>query len=673
MKRKISTLALLATSLFATAAPRSAADALKVARQFVAQTPALRSLSNMQMTLSSSIAADAKAREGAAATPAYYVVNLEDSNGFVIVSGDDRFRPVLGYSTSGNVNAGDALPDGLEYWLNFLSDEMKTAIANGYEAPAMETRVSSSAYDTSIAPLITTKWGQSSPFNNKIPNYVTGCVATGMAQVMKYWEYPTRGIGAHTNSYFKVYSADFGATTYDWANMKDEYGGKYDTKAEVDAVATLMLHLGIATDMRWTDDNSATPNMFAAYALINNFGYNKNLYAEGRDYMSLGAWKALIIDQLRSGHPLCYSGMTSEASGAGHFFVLDGYDAQSGKFHFNWGWDGRYDGYYDITALEPGAIGEAGSLSGSYNYYQQMFVNVQPEECGEPTAKFDANKIYPIHSTCEKNSVGVRTIKLSNSAVNFKGSIGLAIYNADGSLYKFEACADNFPGNLSLGSSYSGEQDFAVNLSEVADGTYTVCLATLREDLLDKPFPVRAFHNNATYYKMTISGNQASFEEIKSAYYIADTAAPAVINSAEANTAYHNVASSFIVTVKNSGTTEFFDEVGVCIKKNRDSNPQYITVPCSLAPGEEKTITVTGIVAREPGTYSLVACYGENGEYSTLDNSVSITIKDEADAISSVPAEAGNSAIYTLMGVRVSNTESLPKGIYISNGKKYTK
>lgn len=667
MKRKITTLALLASALLVSAAPRSAADALKIAKQFVAQTPAFRSVSNLQMTLSSSIYAKTKGRDGVSA-PSYYVVNIADDNGFVIVSGDDRFRPVLGYSSNGNFNANDAVPDGLAYWLGFLSGEMDAALANGYEG-STTTRSSSNTYNRSIAPLLTSKWGQSSPYNSKIPNYATGCVATGMAQVMNYWKYPIRGIGSHTNAFFKVYSADFGATTYDWDNMKDEYGSKYDTKAQVDAVSTLMYHLGVATDMRWTSDNSGTPNMYSAYAFVNFFGYNKNLYAESRDHMSLGAWKALIIDQLTTGHPICYAGMTSDTSSAGHFFVLDGYDATSGKFHFNWGWNGRYDGYFDITALDPGAVGEYGSLTGSYNYAQQIFVNVQPDEFGELTAKFDARQVFPTQNSSTKNSVTIRTVALTHNAVNFKGSIGLAIYNADGSLYRYEACSEKFPGNLNLGASYNAEQDFVLDLSNVADGTYTVCLATLRDDLLDKPFPVRAICGNPTYYTMTASGSNVSFTELKSDYYISDTAAPVVINNAETNTVYENVGASFQIVVKNSGTTAFFDEIGVCIKKNRDSNPQYITAPCSLAPGEEKTITVSGVISRTPGTYTLYSCYGENGEYTTLDNSLSLTVKDQADAISSIPSEAKTSAIYTLSGIRL-NSESLPKGIYISNGKK---
>lgn len=654
----------------ASAAPRTAADALQIAKQFALQTTALRPYGNMQMTLSSSATAQAKMRGKSSATP-YYVVNLDNNNGFIIVSGDDRFRPVLGYTTSGSLNDGDSMPDGLSYWLDFLSEEMSAAIENGYEGAEAAPRAASDIYSESIAPLIKTKWGQTAPFNNKIPNYATGCVATGMAQVMKYWNYPTRGIGTHTNPNFPTYTADFGATVYDWANMKDVYGGKYDTKAEIDAVSTLMLHLGISTDMLWTSDNSGTSKTYSAYSLINFFGYNKNLHTESRDHVSLGAWKALIIDQLSTGHPLCYSGMTDDTHGAGHYFVLDGYDAETGKFHFNWGWSGAFDGYFDITALEPGGAGQAGALTGSYNYNQHIFVDVQPDECGEPTSMFEAVKIYPLSMTCTKNKVEFNTYSLEHNAVNFKGTIGLAIYNADGTLYNYVASTTAFPAGLMLGASFKGNQAYAVDLSNVGDGTYTVCLATLRDDLPNKPFPVRATYNNVTYYTMTVAGNSVTFAEQTSSVSVSDNAAPVVLNPSEPNTAYENHTATFEITIKNTGTTAFFDEVGVSIKKNsREKTPQYIMTPCSLAPGEEKTIRVSGKIVRTPDTYTLYTCVGDNGTYRTLTNTTAITIKDEQSAIASVTVDNVDAPVYTLSGLRVKNGDNLPSGIYIKNGKK---
>lgn len=668
MKKTISTLALIFAAMTATAAPRTAEDAMNIARNFVKNEPTLRNANNAKLTLASAIASNAKSRINTSTElSSYYIVNIEDDKGFVVVSGDDRFSPILGFSVSGNVADTNELPDGLQYWLSFLSAEMDAAVAAGY---APQAKASANAHTESVEPLLTTKWDQGAPYNNKIPNYATGCVATGTAQVMKYWQYPAQGIGSHTNGYFSQYSADFASTTYDWANMKDTYGGLFDTAAQVNAVATLMYQVGVATDMRWDSPakGSGTPNMYAGNALINFFGYNKFLYAEQRDCLSLGAWKALIIDQLQTGHPLCYAGMTGTAGQAGHFFVLDGYDATTGLFHFNWGWSGKYDGYYSITALEPGT-GGIGAGAGTFNYDQQMFVNVQPTETGEYVAHFDANNVVPAN-TSNKSNVTVNITNLAHNSLNFKGTAGLAIYNTDGTFKTYVASTNGIPAGLNPGSVYTGVYGLNVNLSSIENGNYVVCAATMHESYTNKVHPIRAYYGNNTYYNMTVSGNSVSFSAKKNEFSIVDTAEPFVNNSVEPNTVYQNVTAKFTIKVKNEGTTAFNDEVGVCIRKSRGLNQQYITAPCSLEPGEEKTITIIGKIDREPGDYNLYTCYGENGEYGILENSISIEVKDEATAINTAVIENADAPMYTISGVRINNTSNLQKGIYIQAGKK---
>lgn len=495
MKKIFLTLSMLATSLLAVAAPRSQADALAIARQFMGKTAPVTGVRK----------AKTMAQYEA---PAYYVVNMQE--GFVIVSGDDAFKPVLGYSMQGNIDENTPLPDGLQYWLGFLTEEMEAAKAQGYRR---KVTASGEDFAMSVYPLCTTKWNQTTPFNNLIPSWATGCVATAMAQVMKYWNYPLHGIGTHTNAYFPNYSADFGATTYDWANMKDEYGGKYDTKAQVSAVATLMLHLGIATDMQWTKDNSATSNLSAAYAFIKFFGYNKFLHVETRDHVSPEAWRNIVLEQLLNNRPICYAGYTSQDSNYGHFFVCDGYDAETGKFHFNWGWGGNYDGYFELSSLAPGGQGEAGALTGNFNYRQLILADVQPTETGEYTPRFDCDEVYPSSKDCLQKNVVITTQRMSNHALDFKGAIGLALYHADGSHYMYVPSSQAFPGNLSVGNSYPGAHDVEVDLSRVEDGSYVACLAVCHENYPTRYFPVRAFYNKPTFYNVTVAGGRVSFSE----------------------------------------------------------------------------------------------------------------------------------------------------------------
>lgn len=673
MKKTISTLALCSVAALAAAAPRTPEQALAIARQFVLHTPALSHIPGTGLSLSSSVTARQKVRTANGETaPAYYVVNLGEDDGMVIVSGDDRFKPVLGYTTSCSTDDAEDMPEGLAYWLGFLEAEMTAAVANGYTGA--EASVSEADFSQSVEPLLTTQWDQAAPYNKKIPNFATGCVATGVAQVMNYWKYPLHGVGSHTNANYSQYSADFGATTYDWANMKDTYGGKYDTQAEVEAVSTLMYHLGVATDMMWKSpsEGSGTANMLGANALINYFGYNKYIYSEQRDCISYGAWRALVLQQLQTGHPICYAGLT-ENRGVGHFFVLDGYAAETGLFHFNWGWSGKYDGYYSLTSLEPGTGGIGGG-QGKFNYDQHIFVNVQPTETGEYVAHFDAEKIYPKSFKGKASSFAISTDYIAHNALNFSGTIGLAIYNADGTFNRYIESDTPMSAMVRLGSYYNGTLDFAFHLTDVADGDYVVCLASRHSSYPEKVFPVRAWYDHCTYYNMSVSGEDITFAEKQTDNTLESTSAPVITDAREEKTLFQNVVSSFKIKIKNTGASLFFDEVGVSIKKGRESSPQCIMVPCSLAPGEEKTVEVSGKVLREPGTYTLAACYGVNGSYTHLsDGAYSVTVKDEASAIENLTVGnvAGDDAIYTISGMRVASSAALPKGVYVRSGKKF--
>ena len=591
MKKGLLYTLLASFALAGQATPRSRAEAMAIAKQFVAHAEVFASLKDAKISLAKELSYSTSCRESfaqvnpdfgtsfsstrssgpyvqkasnteaAPASPSLYIYNVSNGQGFVIVSADDRFIPVLGYglstadvqqetdngqlvldrqqnssdvpqtSSDGQQSRQDedvqdmVLPDGFCYWLDFLNREM-AAVSPSY-TPMM--RAASSVQPQSIDPLLTTKWNQTTPYNNLIPTYATGCVATATAQVMKFWNYPLHGTGRHTNAYFPQYSADFSATAYDWANMKDEYGGKRDTKAEVNAVATLMYHLGVATDMYWTADNSSTPNMYAAYALVNYFGYNKNLRSETRDHMSTQAWKELLLEQLASGHPLCYSGMTAETSGAeGHFFVCDGYDASTDKFHFNWGWGGVYDGYFSLSALDPIGEGQAGALTGSFNYAQQVFVDVQPTETDTYVAHFDADDVFPLANYSDKTKVTMRALHISNNALSFAGSIGLAAYSPEGALLQYVPSSQSFPGSLTTGKS-NDQLDVELNLADMADGTYVACLAVRHNEHPLTPYPVRAFYGKTTFYEMTLKDGHVTFAPFEGQFIVDNVTSPSVL------------------------------------------------------------------------------------------------------------------------------------------------
>lgn len=664
-------LALAATTSFA--AERTPEQALDVAKRFIANTPELYNLRSTALTLAKTASAPmAKGNLGNAQSPAYYVCNMQDG-GFVVVSGDDRFKEVLGYSLNGTYSEAD-LPEGLRYWLAFLSNEMSAAIDAGYEPTAMAADAAPTITSRSIEPLIKTHWNQGKPYNNYLGGNATGCVATGMAQVMKYWRWPINGTGSHKGAFSPNYEANFGATTYDWDNMLPMYGydkelnpdGGWETKEQVDAIATLMLHTGVATDMRWDKDASATPAAFGAYAFHTFFNYNPNLYIETRDQLSLGAWKALLIEQLQTGHPLCYSGALEDTSG-GHFFICDGYDALTGKFHFNWGWSGMFDGYYEITSLEPGT-GGIGAGAGKFNYWQSIFVNLQPESAGQYRPNFNA---HSISFATNQETITIQTDRLTNDCTkSFVGKVGIAIYNNDGTLNEYVASEAAFPGSgFNIGNNYKTRYDIPVSCKDVKapNGTYTACAAVRDES--GNIFPIRAHYDATTYYQLDIKDGNYTFSKLDKEINLTEQA-PLMLTTNNEGNVFQNLMATFLVTVKNSSAQEFNDEIGVQISGGRGTS-QYIVIPAIIAAGETKTIEVYGAPALNvKDGYTVKACYGDNGTYTTFGNAITVNIKPEADGIINIEADTNTASpaiYYNLSGQRVSKDT---KGIVISNGKK---
>ncbi|MBQ9435327.1 MAG: thiol protease/hemagglutinin PrtT [Bacteroidales bacterium] len=320
-----------------------------------------------------------------------YVFNTSDGNGFILVAGDDRSIPVLGYSDEGCFDY-DEMPDNARSWIAHYEEELAWIVeheAIPYETTAAEweTLRQGKLMETkggSVEPLIKTKWNQAPYYNDKCPydnvageRALTGCVATAMAQIMKYWEYPARGTGSHSytdpadtngTGAYGTLSANFGNTIYDWSNMPKVLESN-STTAQKNAVATLMYHCGVACDMDYGLDWSGAYPVNAKKALINNFGYSPNLELYDMNDYTYSTWISALKSELDNQRPIYYSGY-NEAGKGGHAFVCDGYDNKS-YFHFNFGWQGSGDGYFSLLNLAPYPWED-------FSYIQSCIIGIQP-------------------------------------------------------------------------------------------------------------------------------------------------------------------------------------------------------------------------------------------------------------------------------------------------------
>lgn len=377
--------------------------------------------------------AKAKSRTATTASPsdAYYVFN-NDAGGFVIIAGDDAVTPVLGYTSTGSFDA-ENLPDGLKDLLKSYERQI-AALGSSYQANQTATR----AGFTGEKLLNTAKWNQGNPFNKYTPkNYVTGCVATAGAIVMKHHGYPAKGTGSHSYTWNgKTLSASF-EHTYDWASMPAKYDGTND--AAFDGVARLMADLGVAVEMQYNEDGSGASMEDLLTALKKYFGYSK--YARLLAIADLGAevWNDRLRAEIDANRPILYSAVDSNKGG--HSFVIDGYKDES--FSVNWGWGGYCDGFYRIGALNPETGGKP--LGDQYNLSQSAVFSLQPSDGEEVISNLGFIKVDGYLETMNMNVTDVKADKklnlyllpLQSQGDNlFTGEVAIALKNAKGKTRK---------------------------------------------------------------------------------------------------------------------------------------------------------------------------------------------------------------------------------------------
>ena len=334
------------------------------------------------------------------ANASFYIFNATGNQGFVIVSGDDRTTPVLGYVDNGNFDPNN-IPANMKAWLEGYEEQISMLDEMGITATYNESFTVRPTRN-SISPMITSHWDQGAPYWEHCPEFMdidengdtvgelayTGCVAVSMSQILNYYKSPlrcTQIIPSYLVTYY--WQEEYGAFDtepldpifFDWDNMRDNYTGA-ETQAEKDAVAWLMLYAGCAAQMQYGVNASSTSDPYIPTALNEYFNYDAKLVYRS-DYEQ-AEWEDMIYNELVEGRPLIYNGRAG--SGGGHSFVCDGY-AYGDLFHINWGWGGLGDGYFVLSVLNPyaGGIGSTTSLEG-YNIDQTAVIGIQPGYSGTP-------------------------------------------------------------------------------------------------------------------------------------------------------------------------------------------------------------------------------------------------------------------------------------------------
>ena len=456
--------------------------ALRIARTYV--------------NISKKAAKNLKTRAAATTTQQpYYVFNDDAGKGFVVVAGDDKMGEVLAYSHETSIDMANLNPEA-----RYLFDTYRQVFEELGKNKGLTTRAETATKATDdVQPLLKSKWGQEYPYS-KQTQYVTGCVATAVAQVMYYHKWPAQGKGQESYKVTfdnTVRSADFTKSHYDWDNMLPDYNRRNVTTKQEDAVALLMNDVGIATNMQYTDRASGTQSYMAERALRNYFDYDAALvtrFDEGEDNFI-----EIVKKELRNGFPLYISGESK--TGGGHAWVCDGFDKED-RFHMNFGWNGQANGYYSLATLDVKSTGS--EFNGAQHSFNKRIhvIAIHPNKPNTP--KIDDDIAYQSPTIKFNNDgmmafVGDAPTTTSDAAkvmftgfVNYAnavlvGDIGLGIYDQEGKLVKVTPYGQDGrkifskerfvfnDGEWISGGVINDKVTFTLDFKALPDGTYSLC------------------------------------------------------------------------------------------------------------------------------------------------------------------------------------------------------
>lgn len=402
-------------------------------------------------------------------SPAYYVFNKVGGNGFVVVSGDDITKPILAYSHTHSFHA-ENMPDNLKSWMAYYQEQIdwarKENIASDEEtALAWEKlRNEISLTDNSEGVLIETAlWNQTAPYNLFCPTIngtqaPTGCVATALAIVMKHNQWPDKGSGMTfqytTEQYKRTLSATYNVA-YDWDKMLDQYTKDNYSTEQAEAVAQLMYHCGVFSEMEYTPSSSGALTQTAMRGMVLYMKYDKSMTLQAREWYTEAEWDDLLKKELDEGRLIIYGGSNKKSEG--HQFVLDGYKPD--YYHVNWGWGGLANGYYLLSALDPASQGVGGNTGGGFTVGQDAVIGVKKAESG---SGYCDNLAFVSGSSGSDFYAGLYTNEtdftprvrfrvqagfyVNYGIRNFSGSVVLALVDKQGNIKEFISSQESVSG-----------------------------------------------------------------------------------------------------------------------------------------------------------------------------------------------------------------------------------
>ena len=569
----------------------------------------------------------------------FYVFETTEG-GFLIASANDNANAVLGYTGNGTFSEALAIPS-FKAWvcdctkaLIWVANQPEKAFKEDYDRQgALRSKSTRANLPQTISPLLgTIAWNQGVPYNKECPlvqgtKCPSGCVATAMATLMKYWEWPIHGTGevSYTTSTYEIdLSANFSQSTYKWNSMLNRYDGEY-TDEEADAVAKLMSDVGISIQMDYGPSGSAAPSQMVPIALTSYFYYNKGMKFIYRCYYSSEEWNSIIKGELADKRPVLMRGY-NYVEMVGHAFVLDGYNAQ-GLYHVNWGWGGTSNGYFDVNFMSPDYQGIGGS-NGGYVASQGILTDLYPDR--EGNTEYALN-VVALDGLTFKDNKEIHTGLMNLSLIPFVGEAGI-IAEKDGVVIAH--AMDNFTGEDSIPAMegvalFYKMDELGLTANQIGEGNKCYVYPAYK-DAKGNYVKLRAPVYEADRLAITCKNGALTVEEPEGVSKLSQ------VSLALDGLAFAGYPLYFNVKVKNEeGAAEFNNLIGVEITSAKGKI--YGTgFDCKILPGG----SATDFYIRVDANSLTAGSYKANLVYGYYDNYNKVSTKSTTFVVNPAPAAA---------------------------------
>lgn len=331
-----------------------------------------------------------------AGEPIYYIVRLKPA-GFVIVSADDEVEPIIAFADNGDFDPSSDTPLGAlvsgdlkgriatiragrhlkterrrtralratERWeeLFRLGEASDEGLLPGEPISKASVKSISGVSDLRVAPLLSSKWGQSTVCNEPCFSYYTpgnyraGCVAITIAQVMRYYQHPTGAVGREgfwirkdDSDWYAAYArgGDGWGGAYHWADMTLVPGCSI-TATERRAIGALCYDAAISVNTIFGSSSSQADTLKAKDSLVEMFNYAGAIKAYNDENNIGDGLIAMMNPNLDAKDPV----IIGIRGASGHAVVIDGYGYNSSTLyhHLNMGWRGMYDAWYNLPNI----------------------------------------------------------------------------------------------------------------------------------------------------------------------------------------------------------------------------------------------------------------------------------------------------------------------------------